>query len=467
VIINPENKVELVSTLSLSSDLQGQGLRVRGYRENGFPIGEAKVDPVTGAFGLTVLDATPGLSSLIVAFWTSAAPGGRRARRTQVNPGFAKKLPLLLSVDCQNACGPPLSLTLNWNGTTSDIDLHIIEPGAAREVSYVNKIGQYGELDYDDVDGFGPEHYYGHTVAPGVYGVKIHAYSMNSDSNVAWLLTAYSGGNFLWQQKGIFDGTSPYSQEIPFEVSPKECPVCPIEGSWKLYEDLLTTLNPSDVAIDPSCEMVGVADMIHFHCPAVGPGKEKVFCSGTKWSTVDCCDYDLFCWWWEKECATLSPEKQSQYFNPNYKVFDMIVNGSTEQLVAVIILFWQPTALELVQADRTGLLKPKWNTLLDKVKSGTFPRQDVIRYLLCVCVWEHSMAKALKNLIDGLNDVDTLCTFAGFCLTSGTATEDMNNFKNILASGLKSEYLSYVDLIYDYHSKRLLKESLRSTLLLI
>ena len=48
--------------------------------------------------------------------------------------------------------------TLTWDGPTSDLDHHVNEPGGAL-VKYSNKQGEDGFLDFDDTDGFGPEHY--------------------------------------------------------------------------------------------------------------------------------------------------------------------------------------------------------------------------------------------------------------------------------------------------------------------
>ncbi len=52
----------------------------------------------------------------------------------------------------------PITVTLTW-GAQPDVDLHVLEPDGTH-VFYSNKQGQVGSLDVDDVDSYGPEHYF-------------------------------------------------------------------------------------------------------------------------------------------------------------------------------------------------------------------------------------------------------------------------------------------------------------------
>ncbi len=52
----------------------------------------------------------------------------------------------------------PLTVTMSWGGQP-DVDLHIYEP-SGQHVYYAAPHGTSGYLDYDDISGFGPEHYY-------------------------------------------------------------------------------------------------------------------------------------------------------------------------------------------------------------------------------------------------------------------------------------------------------------------
>lgn len=53
----------------------------------------------------------------------------------------------------------PLTAQLRWGVEHGDMDLYIQEPNETEVVYYDKKKGKYGELDLDDRDGHGPEHY--------------------------------------------------------------------------------------------------------------------------------------------------------------------------------------------------------------------------------------------------------------------------------------------------------------------
>jgi len=78
-----------------------------------------------------------------------------------------------------------LQVTLTWecgdaqcSEGTSDMDLHVIEPGGTR-VYYSNPVGPTASLDFDNVCGFGPENIFvpPGTAAAGTYRVQVHWYS--------------------------------------------------------------------------------------------------------------------------------------------------------------------------------------------------------------------------------------------------------------------------------------------------
>ncbi len=82
-----------------------------------------------------------------------------------------------------------ITTTLRWE-LWDDMDLHTIEP-TGEHVYYSNKWGSYGELDYDDRDGSGPEHY---TVTATCEDVEnkswdfgIHQYPSGGSQEVAHL----------------------------------------------------------------------------------------------------------------------------------------------------------------------------------------------------------------------------------------------------------------------------------------
>lgn len=63
-----------------------------------------------------------------------------------------------LSFPGGDASQGPITVTLTW-GSQPDVDLHVFEPEGTH-VFYQNKVGSIGQLDLDDTNGYGPEHYY-------------------------------------------------------------------------------------------------------------------------------------------------------------------------------------------------------------------------------------------------------------------------------------------------------------------
>jgi hypothetical protein len=75
----------------------------------------------------------------------------------------------------------PLSVTLTW-GSEPDVDLHVFEPDGSH-VYYANKLGTSGNLDYDDVTSWGPEHYYVvdcESLDEGTYRIGVNYYRGDS-----------------------------------------------------------------------------------------------------------------------------------------------------------------------------------------------------------------------------------------------------------------------------------------------
>jgi len=70
-----------------------------------------------------------------------------------------------------------ITATLTWN-SMPDLDLHVFEPSGSH-VYYGNLTGTSGFLDLDDVDGYGPEHYFVSCdkVETGTYRFGVNYYS--------------------------------------------------------------------------------------------------------------------------------------------------------------------------------------------------------------------------------------------------------------------------------------------------
>ena len=72
-----------------------------------------------------------------------------------------------------------LQIGLSWD-TTSDIDLHVIDPFGEEIAYYHPSSASGGYLDRDDVDGYGPENiYWSEDIPDGTYVVKVHYYGSN------------------------------------------------------------------------------------------------------------------------------------------------------------------------------------------------------------------------------------------------------------------------------------------------
>lgn len=79
----------------------------------------------------------------------------------------------------QCTAGFVFRVTLTWD-TLTDIDLHTWGPGSSGGVqhsSYRDEEIDAGELDFDNITGYGPENFTARTVIPGRYAVGVNFYS--------------------------------------------------------------------------------------------------------------------------------------------------------------------------------------------------------------------------------------------------------------------------------------------------
>lgn len=79
---------------------------------------------------------------------------------------------------------PPAEIwvQLSWNADMADVDLYVTEPDGGTSWYSDKTTSNGGELDVDDTDGYGPEHYYisegeGDTPPSGNYEIRVHYYS--------------------------------------------------------------------------------------------------------------------------------------------------------------------------------------------------------------------------------------------------------------------------------------------------
>jgi uncharacterized protein YfaP (DUF2135 family) len=101
-----------------------------------------------------------------------------------------------------------ITATLTWDQDTSDVDLHIQEPGADARHIYWSNMGSGGNNPYLDIDnryGYGPEHYYaiegstlpGATNLYGTYQFKVEYYSDKSGSETPQSITWHLNVKYL------------------------------------------------------------------------------------------------------------------------------------------------------------------------------------------------------------------------------------------------------------------------------
>ena len=96
----------------------------------------------------------------------------------QVSEAYNKLLSSLTQPEQLTTVGA-FTATLTWNGL-GDADLHIFEP-EGDQVFYANEAGSAGYLDYDNRQGYGPEHYYAScdniASLPGTFDFAVNNYS--------------------------------------------------------------------------------------------------------------------------------------------------------------------------------------------------------------------------------------------------------------------------------------------------
>ncbi|MCK6548538.1 choice-of-anchor D domain-containing protein [Myxococcota bacterium] len=102
-----------------------------------------------------------------------------------------------------------ISVILRWNSNNTDVDLHLVEPGALAfsdptDCFYANSNPDWGVsgdtsddpfLDVDDVDGFGPENINLNSTAAGNYRVLVHYFSDHNQGPTTATVEVYVAGN--------------------------------------------------------------------------------------------------------------------------------------------------------------------------------------------------------------------------------------------------------------------------------
>jgi uncharacterized protein YfaP (DUF2135 family) len=101
-----------------------------------------------------------------------------------------------------------LTVTLTWDQDTSDVDLHVLEPGTDARHIYWSNTGSGSNnpyLDFDNTHGFGPEHYIaaedstipGSTNIYGTYQIRVEYYADHSGADTPQAITWHLNVKYL------------------------------------------------------------------------------------------------------------------------------------------------------------------------------------------------------------------------------------------------------------------------------
>lgn len=136
-----------------------------------------------------------------------------------------------------------LRASLEWNGS-QDIDLHIAEPNG-QIVYYGSRVGQSGELDRDDTDGYGPENYFVScdSLEEGTYQFIVKFYSGSGSTNATLSLSTFTGST----SRAMALLTSSGDQEMLFEVT-----VSKVDGRFKFEINNFGRVDSADTVLNPS-----------------------------------------------------------------------------------------------------------------------------------------------------------------------------------------------------------------------
>lgn len=199
------------------------------------------IDLVIG--GLRAVAGSTPAANLNIPFSKTDASGhklietyldGTRAARGQIQAQMAKALGELKAPATAGETGF-FTVTLTWDGT-GDVDLHTFEPQGA-QVYYSRRRGQSGYLDTDNVNAYGPEHYYAscdaNVLQAGVYQIGINNYARAEGRTATVQLSSAKDGELLTRRLpvGEIRGTAGDSSPIPvFNVQVTRS----ADGAWSV-----------------------------------------------------------------------------------------------------------------------------------------------------------------------------------------------------------------------------------------
>lgn len=111
-------------------------------------------------------------------------------------------------------------VTMTWNEGTSDADLHTWAPDTSQHSFYGNKMITGGQLDRDDTEGFGPEHFTATEIQPGRWRIAVNSYDLDEATSYATTVRVITGGlaaNSLSRTYGPHTFTTDNGQGYPVQ----------------------------------------------------------------------------------------------------------------------------------------------------------------------------------------------------------------------------------------------------------
>lgn len=166
---------------------------------NGFTLGPSQAMPLTVTYA-------PGLAGIDNGYFTFV-PSDASAGEMKLDVYGVGTPPPLEEIG--------IHVELEWDVDNSDVDLHLIRPGGTlfdceSDCYYANSNPNWGDqndtmddpfLDYDDVDGYGPENTNLSEPIPGTYKVAMHYYNDSYEGYTGGAtkvtVRVYSYGNLL------------------------------------------------------------------------------------------------------------------------------------------------------------------------------------------------------------------------------------------------------------------------------
>jgi len=152
-------------------------------------------------------DGQPSIMSLADLWGEAVSVGGREFEQLAfLHPGTNTFRVFAANAGCTTLSEPVTQewtppegsdfyfrVTLTWDTDTSDIDLHAWTPDD-QHMYYGNGTVNAGELDVDDVDGYGPENFTVNSPIRGRYRIAVNSYDLSDADHANCLVRVISGG---------------------------------------------------------------------------------------------------------------------------------------------------------------------------------------------------------------------------------------------------------------------------------